>query len=212
MGWGIIVYRLDVELAASTASKAHCVGCRVAVLDGGLPAWKATGGEVETSPIDPADMDAPATAAQAAAPRGDSAEGGEQRNPPTQQQHQANGGVGGYKAKLRDEEVRSLDAVLANVASMKEQVVDARPHARWVGVCVCVGGWVEGRKEGRKGGWHTTGMNDPSPEARQHPRCRSVCAWMCGAVGALAGLCAHNQPISNKHAGGAGWRQSHGLG
>lgn len=36
--------------------------CSVAVLDGGMPAWKAAGFEVETSPVDEAALHAPAEA------------------------------------------------------------------------------------------------------------------------------------------------------
>lgn len=36
--------------------------CRVAVLDGGLPAWRAAGGEVDSSPVDEAALHAPAQA------------------------------------------------------------------------------------------------------------------------------------------------------
>eukprot|EP00887_Chlorella_sp_A99_P000171 scaffold13.g171.t1 len=83
---------------------------RVAVLDGGLPAWKAAGGEVETAPVSAEAVGAPAAAARASPP------------PPA-----------GYRARLAAAEVRDWRAILANVESRAEQVVDARPAGRWKG-------------------------------------------------------------------------------
>ncbi|KAI3430594.1 hypothetical protein D9Q98_005187 [Chlorella vulgaris] len=82
---------------------------KVAVLDGGLPAWKAAGGEVDTSPVDQAALHAPAEAL---------------RNPPAATR---------YKACLDAAQVRSWQQVLDNVSSRAEQVADARPEARWRG-------------------------------------------------------------------------------
>ena len=82
----------------------------VAVLDGGLPAWRAAGGAVDTSPVGEEERRAGAAAA-AAPPQG----------PPR------------YLASLRRGEVRGWQEVLANVASGEELVVDARPAARWRG-------------------------------------------------------------------------------
>ena len=81
---------------------------RVAVLDGGLPAWRAAGGAVDTSPVGEEELRAGAAAAQA---------------PP---QHPPR-----YRASLRQGEVRGWQEVLANVASGEELVIDARPAARW---------------------------------------------------------------------------------
>ncbi|EFN51993.1 hypothetical protein CHLNCDRAFT_37095 [Chlorella variabilis] len=82
---------------------------RVAVLDGGLPAWKAAGGDMETSPMDNARMGAPVEAL---------------RNPPAATK---------YEARLDASQVRSWQQVLENVSSQQEQVVDARPEPRWRG-------------------------------------------------------------------------------
>lgn len=85
---------------------------KVAVLDGGLPAWKAAGGQVDTTPIDANSALAPSKAAQA---------------PPVELSSVK------YKAHLKQDEVRSLQQVLANIESKTEQVVDARPAGRWRG-------------------------------------------------------------------------------
>lgn len=88
----------------------HVFGhCRVAVLDGGMPAWKAAGFEVETSPVDEAALHAPAEAL---------------RSPPA---------GASYPAQLDAAQVRSWQQMQANVESAGEQVVDARPAARWRG-------------------------------------------------------------------------------
>jgi thiosulfate/3-mercaptopyruvate sulfurtransferase len=83
---------------------------KVAVLDGGLPAWKAAGGETDPPPADAAGEVGKAGKAAAA--------------PPAQR---------GYHATLHADEVRSWQQVLENVESKKEVVVDARPAARWRG-------------------------------------------------------------------------------
>ena len=44
--------------------------CRVAVLDGGMPAWRAAGGEVETAPVDDAALHAAAEALRNPPPSG----------------------------------------------------------------------------------------------------------------------------------------------
>ncbi|PSC75171.1 kinesin-like calmodulin-binding isoform X1 [Micractinium conductrix] len=82
---------------------------RVAVLDGGLPAWKAAGGALETSRVDEAALHAPAAALRA---------------PPASTS---------YPARLDAQQVRGWQQVLANVGSATELVVDARPTARWRG-------------------------------------------------------------------------------
>lgn len=82
---------------------------RVAVLDGGLPAWKAAGGSLETTPVDEAALQAPVAAL---------------RSPPASTR---------YPARLDRGQVRSWQEVLENVGSKTEQVVDARPEARWRG-------------------------------------------------------------------------------
>lgn len=83
---------------------------RVAVLDGGMPAWKAAGGEVDTSPVDDARLHAAAEAL---------------RNPPATTR---------YQACLDKEQVRNWQQMLDNISAGKEQVVDARPEARWRGM------------------------------------------------------------------------------
>lgn len=85
---------------------------RVAVLDGGLPAWQAAGGALETAPADRAAAEAPAAAARAAP------------LPPAR-----------YRAALHSEWVRDWRAVLAALqgGGAAEQVVDARPAGRWRG-------------------------------------------------------------------------------
>ena len=84
---------------------------KVAVLDGGLPAWKAAGGAMDTAPVDEAALAAAGAAAQAPPPSGELR----------------------YRAKLRAEEVRDWKQMLANVDTQQEGVVDARPAARWKG-------------------------------------------------------------------------------
>jgi thiosulfate/3-mercaptopyruvate sulfurtransferase len=90
---------------------------KVAVLDGGLPAWKAVGGEVDTDAAAPAVAEekrmAPTQAAQAASLQSiDSLK---------------------YKSTLLAHEVRSYKQVLYNIELKKEIVIDARPAARWRG-------------------------------------------------------------------------------
>ena len=91
---------------------------RVAVLDGGLPAWVAVGGEVDVDVISDGDgieaVDAPG---QAVANASASAEAGGTK----------------YRATLLREELRSWQQVLANIEEKKEVVVDARPAPRWRG-------------------------------------------------------------------------------
>ncbi|KAL4422900.1 hypothetical protein ABPG75_009097 [Micractinium tetrahymenae] len=90
----------------------HVFGHRrrvVAVLDGGLPAWKAMGLGVETSSVDEAALHAPAKAL---------------RSPPASSR---------YPACLDAAQVRSWRQMLENVEAASEQVVDARPAARWRG-------------------------------------------------------------------------------
>jgi thiosulfate/3-mercaptopyruvate sulfurtransferase len=86
---------------------------KVAVLDGGLPAWQAAGGELDTSHADPASVGAGEAAAQAA-PAPDA--------PPPR-----------YAARLRRGEVRTWRQVLSNGHRQEEVLVDARPAARWRG-------------------------------------------------------------------------------
>eukprot|EP00884_Botryococcus_braunii_P018921 jgi/Botrbrau1/5712/Bobra.0071s0043.1 len=81
----------------------------VAVLEGGLPAWKAEGRPLETTPVPDQAIEAPAIAAA---------------NPPPSAT---------YKAKLQDGAVRSLEQMRANLASGREVVVDARSEGRWAG-------------------------------------------------------------------------------
>ncbi|EFN50908.1 hypothetical protein CHLNCDRAFT_141671 [Chlorella variabilis] len=89
----------------------HVLGHRrVAVLDGGLAGWKAARGEVDTSPV----------SAQLVAAPADSMRRAPLRRPR-------------YRAHLRAGEVRDWRAMLANVESREEQVVDARPSAKYRG-------------------------------------------------------------------------------
>lgn len=92
---------------------------RVAVLEGGLPAWKAAGLATETA----APADGAATAATAAARAASGGSGS------------ASGSGGGYKAALRRDRVRSLADMRALVASgaAAEQIADARPAGRFRG-------------------------------------------------------------------------------
>ncbi|KAI8469581.1 MAG: thiosulfate sulfurtransferase [Monoraphidium minutum] len=93
---------------------------RVAVLEGGLPAWKAAGLDVDAAPVGD-----DAAAATLRAARG-------------------GGGAPKYKAALRREKVRSLSEVrdlvealaagsVAGWAAAGEQLVDARPAGRFRG-------------------------------------------------------------------------------
>lgn len=68
------------------------------MLDGGLPAWKAIGGPLDTAPVDDSALQAPARAAQA---------------PP---------GATRYRASLARDEVRTWRDMLANIESKAEQV------------------------------------------------------------------------------------------
>lgn len=83
--------------------------CRVAVLNGGLPAWEAAGYEVETAP--PSDHAANAIAEAAASPS---------ENPQ-------------YSAKLQSDLVKGMEDVQAALAAQSVQVLDARPAARFQG-------------------------------------------------------------------------------
>jgi thiosulfate/3-mercaptopyruvate sulfurtransferase len=82
---------------------------KVAVLDGGLPAWRVAGGEVDSSPVDEAALHAPAQAL---------------RSPPATTK---------YQARLDKAAVRDWQQMLANTSSSAEQVVDARPTPRFRG-------------------------------------------------------------------------------
>ena len=114
----------------ATQPSTPALPCSVAVLDGGLPAWKAAGGALDTSPVSQQQLERPAAAARA----------------PQQ-------GAGGarYPARLQTGEVWDWRAVLENVKTQAEQLVDARPAARcvrvWVGGC-CVGGGAVWAKAG----------------------------------------------------------------
>ena len=125
------------------------------MLDGGLPAWRAAGGEVDTSPVDEAALHAPAQAL---------------RSPPGATKCAAADVLGGccglllgvqgerstagvvaaltsssyahhlhtspytcacrYQARLDKSAVRDWQQMLANSSSGGEQVVDARPAPR----------------------------------------------------------------------------------
>ena len=85
---------------------------KVAVLNGGFPAWIAAGGPIDSTPKDAESALAPSKAAQT--PPGDLSSCK-------------------YKPKLQKYEVRTLKQVLENIELKKELVVDARPAARWRG-------------------------------------------------------------------------------
>lgn len=83
---------------------------KVAVLDGGLKAWKDAGGPVDTQTLERESALAPGQAV-------DSLRGDERR----------------YKASLRRGEVRTWQEILKNIEKKEEIVMDARPAARWRG-------------------------------------------------------------------------------
>ncbi|KAK9844579.1 hypothetical protein WJX74_004217 [Apatococcus lobatus] len=82
---------------------------QVAVLNGGMPAWKAAGLPVDESEVGEAEMEASAAAA---------------KNPPPQSS---------YMANLQGDMVRDWRQVLENVKSRRETVVDARAAERYKG-------------------------------------------------------------------------------
>ncbi|PNW74402.1 hypothetical protein CHLRE_13g607050v5 [Chlamydomonas reinhardtii] len=84
---------------------------KVAVLQGGLPAWRAAGLPLDTSPPPSDSHMFAASAACAAPPAAGSA----------------------YKARLDKSKVRSIDDMLANITTRREQVMDARSGGRFVG-------------------------------------------------------------------------------
>ncbi|KAG1667550.1 hypothetical protein FOA52_014630 [Chlamydomonas sp. UWO 241] len=83
---------------------------KVSVMEGGMPAWRALDLPLDASPVSDDDVAGPARAARGAPP------------PPAK-----------YPAKLDASKVRSRDAVLSNVISHAERVVDARSAGRFVG-------------------------------------------------------------------------------
>ncbi|CAL5226222.1 g9064 [Coccomyxa viridis] len=83
---------------------------RVAVLDGGFPAWQAKDYPVDSEAVSDADVDAAAHAAR-----------------------QSKSSQARYPAKLQDNLVRSVHEMLDNVESQSEQVVDARGAGRFAG-------------------------------------------------------------------------------
>ncbi|CAL8463926.1 g3461 [Coccomyxa elongata] len=83
---------------------------RVAVLDGGFPAWQAEGLPIDSKPVEDDTVDA---AAQAAA------------RPPASIS---------YPAKLQEGLVRSMAQVRRNIESGQETVIDARGAGRFAGV------------------------------------------------------------------------------
>jgi len=85
--------------------------CQVAVLDGGRPQWEAKG-----YPLD------------AGAPKVDANAGGE-----AAKNAQTSPGSVKYRASLNTGAVRSFDQMVANCEGGSEQVVDARPNARFNG-------------------------------------------------------------------------------
>lgn len=82
---------------------------KVAVLDGGFPAWAARALPTDTAPVPAADLEAPARAALA---------------PPAERR---------FRAVLQSNLVRSVDNVLTNIEGGKELLVDARPAGRFEG-------------------------------------------------------------------------------
>ena len=85
------------------------------MLDGGLPAWIAVGGELETTPVDVSVALAPTRAAAEAAASASSSSSCS------------------YSAKVDAQQVRSWQQVLENIELKKEIVFDARPEPRWRG-------------------------------------------------------------------------------
>lgn len=84
---------------------------RVAVLDGGMNAWKAIGGEIDTTKFGDDETHKSSRAAQHAP-----------ADAPVR-----------YQAKLDSKQVRSREEILDNVRRQSECVVDARPAPRWKG-------------------------------------------------------------------------------
>lgn len=82
---------------------------KVAVLQGGLPAWRSRGLPLDTAP--PSDEAFSAGARACAAPPA----------------------APSYRARLDKSKVRSLDDMVANISSRAEQVMDARSGGRFVG-------------------------------------------------------------------------------
>jgi len=109
----IVIYdRLGMFSAPRAWWTWHVFGhSRVAVLDGGMPAWKAALGQIDTERVTP---DAAQVATKAA-----------QSPPPVDLLR--------YKAHLKVEEVRDWHQIMHNIDKQDEIVVDARPAARWRG-------------------------------------------------------------------------------
>ncbi|GFR49869.1 hypothetical protein Agub_g11971, partial [Astrephomene gubernaculifera] len=83
---------------------------RVTVLQGGLPAWRARGLPLECDPAPPDEIMFAASRACAAPPPATS-----------------------YRAVLDGSKVRTLEDMVANATSRKEQVMDARSWGRFIG-------------------------------------------------------------------------------
>lgn len=83
---------------------------RIAVLDGGLKAWKDAGGAIDSQVLSRDSALAPGQAVVS----------------PLEKVRQ-------YKASLRREQVRTWKDVLENIERKEELVMDARPAARWRG-------------------------------------------------------------------------------
>jgi thiosulfate/3-mercaptopyruvate sulfurtransferase len=113
----VVVYdRMGIFSAPRAWWTWHVMGHRdIAVLDGGLPAWLEAKGELERTPIPEAEVHKATAAAQG---QGSPSSG----SPPCQ-----------YKASLRRDQVREMDEMLDATARRHEQIVDARPAARWRG-------------------------------------------------------------------------------
>jgi len=125
---------------------------RVAVLDGGLPAYKAAGGEVEETIMEQEAVQEAARLARACAP---------------------GARLGAYPARLNLTKVRSLDAMLVNTTMAgptQEQVVDARSLGRFVGT-------EPEPRAGLKGGHIPGSRNLPFPQVlEQGGRLKSASA------------------------------------
>ncbi|CAD7698973.1 unnamed protein product [Ostreobium quekettii] len=87
---------------------------RVAVLDGGLPAWKEHGFPTDTEDVGQDAVGLSASTATAVA-----------ASMPAEDDY--------YPAKLNVDQVRNLTSMLSNLESAKEQVVDARGAGRFQG-------------------------------------------------------------------------------
>lgn len=86
----------------------------VSVLSGGLPAWEAMGGTIDTTPLSDEEAHKAGRAASSST-------------------NTNNNDTHTYKAVLDKGAVRNASQMVANITSQEERVIDARPAARWQG-------------------------------------------------------------------------------